>query len=158
MTATTYLAILLAVAVIVIVVLLALTLPQMQVRAGSRAKLLDDRAADLALTGRLLREQHAIHAHELGVAYQREPDQLRLIVAALTDDRERLISAVLATSPNPQSALTLGRVDQARAAVTREQDLREYLEANRTIGGVVDSETVDSDGRPVIPVGMGNSV
>lgn len=94
-------------------------------------------------------------ANTLTTLVARDTDQQAAVLNALTSDRDRLLTALLATSHEPQAARTLGMVDQAKARESNAMSMREFLEehaANR-----VDTEFTTGDGVPIVPVGMSGS-
>ncbi len=124
-------------------------------RAASYHRILEARAQDLALYGRTIADMSGRHADDLRLSYQRDADQQRAVIQALIGDRDRLVTALLAASGNPQAALTVGRVDQIVGGTVRNDNLRDYLQQFTTPRA--DSEFTTSDNEPIIPVGLGSS-
>lgn len=98
--------------------------------------------------------------HEFaGVAAQlsvRETDELRLVLGQLTSDRDRLLTALLAASTNPQAAITVGRVDEAmaRATVHRRPDSVADLLEEDLRRRASETEFHDERGEAIVPVGL----
>lgn len=93
-------------------------------------------------------------ADHLVAASARESADLRLVVEALIGDRDRLLTASLAASPNPMAARVLGMVDQVNGkleGITGER--REFLNEMKAR---MPNEFTDDNGQPIVPVGLGS--
>lgn len=113
----------------------------------------DDRANDATAFAENMRDIVHEFSEALVLVGRHNGDDLRTIIDALVDDRQRLVTAVLAAGPNPQAARTLGLVDQAQAGRERAETIAQYLEENRRVTAA-DTEFQTSDGDAIIPVGM----
>lgn len=122
------------------------------------AAVLDARAADLESYATSLGNQSIAFADALREQAEMFESRIGQVLDALTDDRQRLLTAVLATS-NPNAAVLLGRTDEVRArreqSAEREYTMRQFLDDTRD-ERVRESETTDSLGNPIIPVGLGS--
>lgn len=116
---------------------------------------LDDRAKELETYRESTMEMVGEFVGAIKELSNRELEDQRLVLATLTRDRERLVTAVLATA-NPNAAALVARADEAnaRAASRPPENLSEFL--RDTIGENLRTETefTDDRGAPIMPVGM----
>lgn len=120
---------------------------------------LDDRAKELETYRESTMEMVGGFVTALKELSGRELDELRVTFGALTNDRERLVTALLAQT-NPNAAALVARADEANArAVSRgPENLSEFLRdtLQDTLGERqrMATEFTDDRGAPITPVGL----
>jgi hypothetical protein len=87
---------------------------------------------------------------------QRPANETSVVIDALISDRNRLVSAMLASSANPTAARIVGMVDQANVNAQRGADREQVAEMMRNMAMSAPTEYDDGDGHPIIPVGLGS--
>lgn len=136
-----------------------------QGRTEKLRQALDDRARDIDTYRESVMELTSNFADSARDLAARDSDERRLVMDALIGDRQRLVTAVLASSSSisPNAAALLARADQANARGQRAmnaRDLFDEAQTERVLGGVVGdrerqaTEYEDERGEPIVPVGL----
>lgn len=118
---------------------------------------LDDRANELETYRTSTMEMVGEFVGAIKELSNRELEDQRLVVGALTRDRERLVTALLAQS-NPGAAALVARSDEAnlRAASRPPENLSEFLRDTIGENARTETEFTDDRGAPIMPVGLGS--
>lgn len=115
---------------------------------------LDDRAEDLQQYRENLERLVALYSDKLTALAERKVNEMTTLLNAAHEDRDRLLTAVLALT-SPTAAVTVGRIDAASAKAQTDLDrtltMRQFMD--ETAGRDTEFET--SEGETIHPVGLG---
>lgn len=147
------LVILVALLVLAVIVMAGLLTLNRQPTSGE-SEHLADRADDLQRYGENLERLVALYSDKLTALAERKVNEMATLLNAAHEDRDRLLTAVLALT-SPTAAVTVGRIDAASAKAQTDLDrtltMRQFMD--ETAGR--DTEFATSEGETIHPVGMG---